>query len=122
MKPERVIGLGALLMALGIGIGALGAHALREVLSPRQLESLDTAVDYQLVNALGLILIGMLLRTHPALRWPPRLLAAGIICFSGGIYLMLAGAPGLFGLITPVGGVLLILAWLTLAVGLVARR
>lgn len=103
-------------MAIGIGIGALGSHALRSVLPPRQLESLATAVNYQLINALGLLLIGLLMKTVAAnLRWVAVLLIAGIICFSGGIYLMLAGAPRPFGFVTPVGGVLIIVAWVALA-------
>ena len=116
MKPERVMGIAAALMAIGIGIGALGSHALRSVLLPRQLESLATAVNYQLINALGLLLIGLLMKTVAAnLRWIPVLLIAGIVCFSGGIYLMLAGAPRPFGFVTPVGGVLIIVAWVALA-------
>ncbi len=116
MKPERVMGVAAALMAIGIGIGALGSHALRAVLLPRQLESLATAVNYQLINALGLLLIGLLMKSGTAqLRWVPRLLIAGIICFSGGIYLMLGGAPRPFGFVTPVGGVLIITAWVVLA-------
>ena len=116
MKPERVMGVAAALMATGIGIGALGSHALRAVLLPRQLESLATAVNYQLINALGLLLIGLLMRSGTVqLRWVARLLIAGIICFSGGIYLMLGGAPRPFGFVTPVGGVLIIIAWVMLA-------
>jgi uncharacterized membrane protein YgdD (TMEM256/DUF423 family) len=117
MKPEHAMGAAALLMASGVGIGALGSHALRDVLSARELASLGTAVDYQQVNALGLLLVGLLMRTLPAARlqrvaW---LLVAGILCFSGGIYMMLAGAPDVLGLVTPLGGLLLIGAWLTLA-------
>lgn len=107
----------AVLMAAGIGIGALGSHALRDVLSPRQLEALATAVNYQQLNALGLLLVGVIMKNAPgrklqAVSWA---LIAGIICFSGGIYLMLTGAPGFLGLVTPVGGVLLIAAWSMLA-------
>lgn len=117
----RAIGAG--LVAVGIGIGALGSHALREVLTVRQLESLDTAVDYQLLNALALLVVGGWIRageTH--LQWPARLIVAGIIAFSGGIYLMLAGAPSVLGLVTPAGGVLLIAGWVLLAWRLFARR
>jgi uncharacterized membrane protein YgdD (TMEM256/DUF423 family) len=110
------MGVAAALMATGIGIGALGSHALRAVLLPRQLESLATAVNYQLINALGLLLIGLLMKSGSVqLRWVARLLIAGIVCFSGGIYLMLGGAPRPFGFVTPVGGVLIIIAWVMLA-------
>ncbi len=113
---NRIIGTGALLMAIGISIGALGAHALRAVLEPRQLESLHTAVYYQIFNALALLLLGGWMRAgYAGLAWPARLLAAGIVLFSGSIYVMLAGAPGPLGILTPIGGVLLIAAWLMLA-------
>ena len=117
MRAERVVGVPALLMATGIGIGALASHALRPLLLPRQLESLATAVDYQLLNALGLLLVGIMMKNMPVtgLRAVAWMLVAGILCFSGGIYVMLAGAPRYLGLVTPAGGVLLIAAWSLLA-------
>ena len=117
MRAERVVGVAALLMATGIGIGALASHALRPLLLPRQLESLATAVDYQLLNALGLLLVGIMMKNMPVtgLRAVAWMLVAGILCFSGGIYVMLAGAPRYLGLVTPAGGVLLIAAWSLLA-------
>jgi uncharacterized membrane protein YgdD (TMEM256/DUF423 family) len=104
-------------MVTGIGVGALGSHALRAVLAQRQLESLATAVSYQQINALGLLLVGLMMRSMApgGLRCVAWLLIAGILCFSGGIYIMLAGAPRMLGLVTPAGGVLLIVAWSILA-------
>jgi uncharacterized membrane protein YgdD (TMEM256/DUF423 family) len=116
VKGQRAIAIGALLMGVGIGIGALGAHALRDVLTERQLQSLHTAVYYQVFNALALMLLGGWARDgYQGLAWPLRLLSAGVVLFSGSIYIMLAGAPRMLGLITPIGGVLLIAAWLMLA-------
>lgn len=119
-SSQRWMSAAAVLVALGIGAGALGAHALRAVLTERQLQSFDTAVDYQLFNALGLFALGLLMKTARVteLRIVAWLLLAGICCFSGGIYAMLAGAPRVFGFITPVGGVMLIVGWLVLAVQL----
>ena len=112
--------VGALLFAVGVIIGAMGSHALANVLNEHQLASLATAVGYQLFNALGLLVVGLLMRTLPAARL--RLVAwgllLGIIFFSGGIYVMLAGAPRFLGYVTPLGGVLLILAWLALSMEL----
>ena len=118
MNAARTLGAGGLLLAVGIVIGALAAHALQRVLEPRQIEALHTAVNYQLINALGLLLVGVLMRDDPssALRTVAWLLVAGIVCFSGGIYVMLAGAPRPLGVVTPVGGVLLIAAWVWFAV------
>jgi uncharacterized membrane protein YgdD (TMEM256/DUF423 family) len=109
-----VLGIAGLLLATGTVVGALGAHALRAVLDARQLSSLDTAVDYQLANALGLLAIGVLMRAGGDPRTLGRIaavLVAGVLCFSGGIYLMLAGAPRPVAFVTPVGGVLLIAGW-----------
>lgn len=117
MNPQRMMACAALLIATGIIVGATASHALRSVLDAPQLHALETAVEYQLINALGLFMIGLLTRSR-ADAWLPRvatLLLAGILCFSGGIYLMLAGAPRMLGLVTPVGGALLIGAWLVLA-------
>jgi uncharacterized membrane protein YgdD (TMEM256/DUF423 family) len=117
VAAHRVLGIAGLLLATGIVVGALGAHALRAVLDERQLASLETAVHYQLFNALGVLAIGVLMRTGVSQRLGriAVMLMAGIVCFSGSIYLMLAGAPRPFGFITPVGGVLLIAAWLAFA-------
>lgn len=125
MKATRVLGIAGLLMAGGIVIGALAAHALSGVLEPRQLQSLHTAVDYQLFNALGLLAVGVLLR-DPALaatplRHVPAVLISGTLCFSGSIYLLLAGAPRWLGPVTPLGGLLLIAGWLWFAVALLRR-
>ena len=123
MNATRVLGIAGLLLAVGIVVGALAAHALQKVLEPRQLESLHTAVNYQLFNALGLLAIGILMRGDdlPALRTVAGLLVAGIVCFSGGIYIMLAGAPRFLGLVTPLGGVLMIAAWSWFAVTMLRR-
>jgi hypothetical protein len=123
MNAPRVLGIAGVLMAIGIVVGALAAHALQKVLEPRQLESLHTAVNYQLFNALGLLAIGILMRGDdlPALKTVAALLIAGIVCFSGGIYIMLAGAPKFLGLVTPVGGVLLIAAWAWFAASMLRR-
>lgn len=123
MTATRVLGIAGALLTIGIVLGALGTHTLQRVLEPPQLQSLHTAVNYQLFNALGLLLIGLLMRDDPAgtLRWVALALMGGIACFSGGIYLMLAGAPRLFGLVTPLGGLLLIGAWLTFSVTMLRR-
>lgn len=117
MTARRAMAVAALLMVAGIIIGATSTHALRSALDATQMHALETAVQYQLLNALGLFMVGLLAQSR-ADAWLPRiswLLLAGILCFSGGIYLMLSGAPRMLGLVTPIGGLLLILAWLTLA-------
>jgi len=115
---RRCIAAGALLMLLGVVLGAFGAHALQQLLTPKQLASYQTGVHYQMLHAIGLVLVGLVARTMGegnALRWSARLMLAGVLFFSGSIYLMTAGAPRWLGAVTPVGGVSFMVAWALLA-------
>jgi uncharacterized membrane protein YgdD (TMEM256/DUF423 family) len=107
---------GAVLAALAVAAGALGAHLLKEVLQlpERELATYEVAVRYQMVHALGLILVGLL-----AARGPSRLLSAGgwalllgTVLFSGGIYAWLATGVQGFVHVVPVGGTIWIVGWL----------
>lgn len=111
---------GALYAASGVALGAFGAHALRDRLAPRLLEAWQTAVQYQLLHALGLLLVTLFLLRFPDSRllgWGGLALATGVVLFSGSIYGLAAGLRFL-GPVTPVGGTLFIVGWLLVAVGL----
>jgi uncharacterized membrane protein YgdD (TMEM256/DUF423 family) len=115
------IGIGALLAAIGVALGAFGAHGLRAKLEPRLLEIWQTGVEYHMYHALGLILLGLLLRWAPAgalINWSGGLMLAGILFFSGSLYLLVLTGLGWLGAITPLGGLSFIIAWLLLAVAL----
>ncbi len=113
----------ALNLALAVMTGAFGAHGLKARLTAEQLGWWQTAVDYHVSHALGLLAIGVLLRVAPAL--PTALpvgvstsalwLQIGIVIFSGSLYAMALGAPRWFGAITPIGGLAFIIGWLWLA-------
>ena len=119
LRPEArtLRGTGALLLAIGTVIGAFGAHALKARLAADRYEVLQTAVHYQFVNALGLLLVGVAAErvAAPLLRTAGALLLAGVLLFSGSLYLILAGAPAGVGVLTPLGGLLLIIGWLLAA-------
>jgi uncharacterized membrane protein YgdD (TMEM256/DUF423 family) len=109
---------GAVLMALGVMLGAFGAHVLQGQLDPRRLASFQTGVQYHMLHAIGLLAVGLVASVSGAsapLRWSARLMLAGIAFFSGSIYLMTAGAPRWFGMVAPVGGVSFMVAWALLA-------
>ena len=110
---RRVIIAGALLAASGVALGAFGAHGLRATLAPAALGWWQTAVDYQMWHAIALIAIGAIV--HARAGVPATLIAAGTIIFSGTLYMMALGAPRWLGMITPFGGMLMILGWLALA-------
>jgi uncharacterized membrane protein YgdD (TMEM256/DUF423 family) len=109
------------LAAGGVALGAFGAHALKARLGAEPLALWNTAVQYHLVHALGMILVGAcasLAPDGPWLRVAGGLLIAGIVLFSGSLYALSLGAPRGFGVVTPVGGLAFILGWIALAVAL----
>ncbi len=110
--------LGSLNAFLGVALGAFGAHGLKTRVTPELLAVWQTGVQYHLVHALALILIGILCRLMPdaaLVRPAGRLLLVGVVLFSGSLYLLvLSGIRGL-GLITPFGGIAFLGGWLLLA-------
>lgn len=110
------IGIAALNMAIAVGLGAFGAHGLKNIANTQQLDWWHTATLYLLVHALGLLLVGILIRLNHATHTTAWLLQIGVLIFAGSLYAMTLGAPRWFGAITPIGGVLMISGWLWLAV------
>lgn len=108
--------IGAVLGALAVLIGAFAAHALKHTLSPASLAVLQTAVQYQFVHALALLLVVALAhyRRSRALFFAAGFFTLGTLLFSGSLYLLIL-TPLKPGLITPVGGSLLVMGWLSLA-------
>ena len=119
---KTFLALGSVGMLLAVALGAFGAHVLKQTLTPELTAVYETAVNYHIVHALGLLAVGLLALHLPAsgtLRWAGILMAAGLLLFSGSLYaLSLSGIRGL-GAITPVGGVALLAAWLLLAVAVI---
>ncbi len=102
-------------------LGAFGAHALADVLTPRQADIWETAVRFQFWHALALGLAA----TRPPGPWRGRAalgLCLGMVLFCGSLYALAAGAPRLLGMLTPLGGVLFVLGWVALGVALAGRR
>jgi uncharacterized membrane protein YgdD (TMEM256/DUF423 family) len=117
---KKIISTGALLGMIAIILGAFGAHALKKVLSLEQLYTFETGVRYQMYHALFLLFIGT---THLVNQKSKKIIynltVIGTILFSGSIYLLATNniTPidfKIFGFITPIGGLLLISAWIKL--------
>jgi uncharacterized membrane protein YgdD (TMEM256/DUF423 family) len=113
------IGVGALLLALAVGLGAFGAHGLRDKLDAYSMGVYEKAVFYHFVHALGILLIAGLaagrVLEEGAAKTVLILLAAGILFFSGSLYLLAATGMRWLGAVTPLGGVSFIAAWILLA-------
>jgi uncharacterized membrane protein YgdD (TMEM256/DUF423 family) len=111
--------LGALAGATGVALGAFGAHALKSRLAPDLLAVWQTAVQYHFWHALGLVAIGVLalhLPASAALKWAGWLMVAGLVLFSGSLYVLALSGTRWLGAVTPFGGVAWIGAWVLLAV------
>jgi len=110
------IAVAAINLAIAVALGAFGAHGLKSMVSTQQLEWWHTATLYLFVHALGLLMVGLLIRLNYATQTTAWLLQIGIIIFAGSLYAMTLGAPRWFGAMTPIGGVIMIAGWLWLAV------
>ena len=109
---------GALGCMAGVITGAFGAHALEQALSPDRLQTWGKGVDYLFVHALGLILLGVLETAAPKRchRVAGVLMMAGIGLFCGSLFVLVLSGVRWLGMITPLGGVSFVAAWLVLAV------
>lgn len=109
---------GSLFLLVAVVLGAFGAHGLKQVLSSEAKEIYQTAVFYHFVHGLGLLVVGslaLLKPDEPFVGYAGWALIAGILLFSGSLYLLsITGVKGL-GFITPFGGLAFIAGWLCLA-------
>lgn len=114
MSPRARIVTGAVLAALAVALGAFGAHALDGRLTAARMDTWDTAARMHLVHAVALVALGAAGGT--AFGRGAAVLTAGTVIFSGTLYLLCLTGVGVLGAITPIGGVLLILGWILVAV------
>ncbi|BCX87940.1 hypothetical protein MIN45_P0307 [Methylomarinovum tepidoasis] len=112
---RQLLGLAAGLAGVAVMLGAFGAHGLQARVSEHFLSVWQTAVRYQMWHALGLGLIAVAEPELPGLRWSVRLMLLGIVVFCGTLYLLVLSGWRWLGMITPLGGLALIAAWLWLA-------
>ncbi len=111
----------SLLSGLSVAFGAFGAHALKAFLiSNNRLETYQTAVQYQFFHALALLFIGMYMQqiaNTSIFKNAALVMLAGILIFSGSLYLLCFTNKTYLGAITPIGGVCFIIAWVMVTVG-----
>ncbi|BDB54481.1 membrane protein [Flavobacterium ammoniigenes] len=125
---KKITATAAFIGLVAIILGAFGAHALKKVLTPEQLISFETGVRYQMYQAFFLFFLGtqkdILEKTKKTIF---TLILSGTLFFSGSIYLLsTTGITGVsfksIGFITPIGGLLLILAWGMLGYSILKTR
>lgn len=117
--------IGVVLAFLGVVLGAFGAHALKEKFpEPRYEQVWNTGVQYQMYHAIGLILLGILsmdalMGSSSLLTWAGYLMLAGVVFFSGSLYVLSVTGVKKLGAITPIGGLLFLAAWILLLIEII---
>lgn len=115
---RTIIATGAINAFIATACGAFAAHVLKGKISEHYLGVFHTGADYHMYHALGLILVGLIYMHKPArlLVLSAWLLFAGILLFSGSLYILSVSGITWLGMITPLGGLCLLAAWLLLAI------
>ena len=120
---KKIVITATILAAVTIAIGAFGAHGLKRFAEAEAVASFETGVRYQMYHALALLVIGWIGKLPQTIKkWVFRLFLFGILLFSGSIYLLvlddaLSFDASPFGFLTPIGGLLFIIGWVLLAIG-----
>ena len=121
VHDRRWLALGAALAFLGVALGAFGAHALRARVEPDLLAVWKTGVEYQLYHALALGILSVVALPERITRAVGALFLAGVVLFSGSLYVLVLSGVRTFGMITPIGGVCFLVGWAVLAAGALRR-
>jgi uncharacterized membrane protein YgdD (TMEM256/DUF423 family) len=121
--------LGTVLGGLAVALGAFGAHGLKKLVPPETVATYQTGVQYQMYHALALILVGILTErtANSFFNYSGLLFLGGVVFFSGSLYLIVSmqamnkAIPTYIGIITPVGGLLFIIGWILLLLGIIKK-
>lgn len=122
-NSKNFLKTGAVFMALAVAFGAFGAHVVEGFLTPGRFDVYQTAVEYHFYHAIGLLIVGAVSFhiNNKWMKWSGYSLMAGILLFSGSLYLLTLLDTGWLGIITPIGGVAFILGWFFLLIGLMKQ-
>jgi uncharacterized membrane protein YgdD (TMEM256/DUF423 family) len=127
---KTFLSLGALFGGIAVALGAFGAHGLKNIVSSDVVSVFQTGVQYQMYHTLALLVVAIVYERLPNqwIRWSGYLFSFGILFFSGSLYLITAlkaeetSIPVFIGAVTPVGGLLFILGWLSLLIGIFKKN
>src|SRR4051794_880434 len=115
--------IGTVFGGLAVMLGAFGAHALKDI-EPRQLANWETAARYQIYHGLALMVVGLLVagRDSRLIHVGGACMVAGTIIFSGCLYLLVLTGQRWLGAVVPIGGTLMIVGWVCVAIGVGVQR
>ncbi|RLD20361.1 MAG: DUF423 domain-containing protein [Bacteroidetes bacterium] len=117
---KHIVTITCVIMAVAVGLGAFGAHALKDVLTTDQLVVWKTATFYHFIHGLALLVLSIVYQLRPSKwLWTSIIsLLVGIILFSGSLYLLTTMGWRWLGPVTPIGGLAFILGWIFAIFGL----
>jgi len=127
---KNYLATGAVLGAMAVALGAFGAHGLKQIVEAETVQVFQTAVHYQVYHALALLGVGIIYEKYSNrfVKWAGAFFIAGIIFFSGSLYVLTAfkatetvGINGI-GIITPFGGLFFIAGWILLFLGIMKKN
>ena len=121
---RNFIVLGAIGGFLSVAFGAFGAHAIKQWISTDLMAIYQTAVTYQMYHSLGLVFIGLIYQHYQntLIKIAGWLMLTGMVIFSTSLYVLTLSGIRWLGAITPIGGSLLLLAWLLLIFGMLKKQ
>jgi uncharacterized membrane protein YgdD (TMEM256/DUF423 family) len=113
LDSKYILILGSFFLMLAVALGAFGAHALKEILSEKGMETFKTGVQYHYYHGLGLLILGILQKIYTDLNFEKPALAftMGILLFSFNCYLYAITSIKAFAMIIPIGGIFFLLGW-----------
>lgn len=115
MNATTSLRLGAVLAGLAVVLGAFAAHGMKDRYDAAALQTFETAVRYQIYHALALVLCGALAKTGHRTGAAAACFLAGIVLFSGSLFVLVLGGAKWLGAVTPFGGVAFVIGWGLLA-------
>jgi uncharacterized membrane protein YgdD (TMEM256/DUF423 family) len=124
MNSKNLLISGSLFMALAVGFGAFGAHIVQDMLTSDRFEVYKTAVEYHFYHAIGLLIVGLVSQRMESTTWFARsgyCMIAGILIFSGSLYILTLTDTSWLGAVTPLGGFAFILGWFFLILGVLKQ-
>jgi uncharacterized membrane protein YgdD (TMEM256/DUF423 family) len=121
-RAQRIAAVGAASAGVAVALGAFGAHGLADVLSAARLATFETAVRYQFLHAIALLVLSQSSLPEPSRLRSALLLGGGNALFSGSLYALVASDVGAWGAVAPIGGALMIAGWGAWAIALARSR
>lgn len=119
MKNHYIL-IGGIFGLLGVGLGAFGAHGLKESLSPELMETYKTGVLYHLIHAVVILAIGLL--ANPKFYKAALFFSLGILLFSFSLYIYSVTSVKALAMITPIGGVCFMIGWVLVIISAIRMK